>query len=80
MAKKKATQRRPRRALHRSSKGTHTAVMADMNRVLAKHGITGMVAELRVTKAADDCPPGTHKEVVCRKQDDGTTVCREECV
>jgi hypothetical protein len=81
MAKKTAGS--PKKALHRSSSETRSAVMRDVNKVLDKHGITGRIEGLHLVAAAADaggCPPGTSRRVVCRKQPNGTIVCKEECV
>ncbi len=79
MAKAKS-RTKSRTSLHRSSKRTQAAVLRGVNKVLAAHGITGRVAELHVSSTDDGCTDGQSKQVVCRKQPDGTIVCREECV
>jgi hypothetical protein len=70
------------RALHRTTKTKQAVVVRRINQLLAAEGIAGRIRELHldVPASASDCPPGTRKRTVCRKQPDGRIVCREECV
>ena len=68
-------------ALHHTPKTKQVAVLRRINQLLVAEGIAGKIRELHLEMpaAAKDCPPGTRKRTVCRKQPDGRVICREEC-
>jgi hypothetical protein len=91
MAKKKSKTSKTHKAaplhLPTASASRRLAVMRDLNKVLLSHGVTGKVSEFHLSVAAGavaagaaaGCPPGQSPMVVCRKQPDGSVVCKEEC-
>lgn len=74
----------PRRVrLHDLPPTRHTALFRDINKLLVQHGIAGTVTALQVDDGLSDgrgCPDGQSRQVICRKEPDGTIECSEECV
>jgi hypothetical protein len=71
--RKSATRKATATHLPDASAAKRRAVVRDVNKVLAAHGVRGTVAELHLMRAAAESG-----RVVCRKQPDGRIVCREE--
>lgn len=74
----------PRRVrLHDLPPTRHSALFRDIDNLLAEHGIAGTVTALQVDDRppnSHDCPDGQSRQVICRREPDGTIECSEECV